>query len=94
MHLRSRSTLAEDLRHKAILQIGETGALLEVVLGQKHIPQTEFLSLLLQVFYDGRVGAEALLDGGAELLVEDEVGGDAFFFDELLDLLFASWLVS
>lgn len=31
---------------------------------------------------------EAVLGAFAELLVEDRVGGDTFFFDKLLDLLF------
>jgi hypothetical protein len=32
------------------------------------------------------VCAESLLEAGADLLLVDGVGGDTFFFDELLDL--------
>lgn len=32
------------------------------------------------------MSAEPCLDAGADLLLEDGIGGDALFFDELLDL--------
>jgi len=35
------------------------------------------------------VGAEAVDDAFADLLAEDGVGGDTFFFDETFDLLCA-----
>lgn len=59
-----------------------------MVLGQKHVPQPELLGAFLQVLNDGRMGVEALLHAAtADLLGVDGVGGDAFFLDELLDLL-------
>jgi hypothetical protein len=33
------------------------------------------------------MGVEAGFDAGADLLLVDGVGGDAFFFDEFLDLV-------
>jgi hypothetical protein len=41
---------------------------------------------LLEVFDDGGVGGEALLDGLTDLADVDCVGGNTFFFDELLYL--------
>jgi hypothetical protein len=38
------------------------------------------------------VGTEAVDDTLADLLAEDGIGGDAFFFDETFDLLY-TWLV-
>jgi hypothetical protein len=80
-------TLPQILRHQPILKITKPRALLEVVLGQKHVPQPELLSLLLQIFDDGRVGLEAGLHAAlADLLVVHGIRGNAFFFDEFLDL--------
>jgi hypothetical protein len=57
-----------------------------VVLGQEHVPQAEALGLGLEVLDDLRVVGEALCGGAPELLLEDGVGGDTFFFDEFLKL--------
>jgi hypothetical protein len=54
--------------------------------GQEHVPEPEFLRALLEVLDDGGVRGEALLDCLADLADVDGVGGDAFFFDELLYL--------
>jgi hypothetical protein len=56
---------------------------------QEHVPQTQFSCALLQVFEDGWVSAEAVDDTLADLLAEDGIGGDTFFFDETFDLLYA-----
>ena len=64
-----------------------------MVLGQEHIPQTKFLGLNFEILNDLRVGAEPGDDVaaiGVDLLGVDSVGGDAFFFDELLHLLIVS----
>ena len=79
--------LAQVLCHQAVFQVGEAGALLEVVLGQEHVPQAKGPGLLLQLFHDRRVGAEAVDDALANLLAYEGVGGDTFFFDESLDLV-------
>ena len=79
--------LAQVLSHNAILQVAKPCTLLEVVLRQEHVPQTQLLRTLLQVFQNGRVRVEAGLDAAlAQLLRVDGIGGDAFFFDELFDL--------
>ena len=79
--------LAQVLRHNTVLQIAKPRTLLEVVLWQEHIPQTQLLRTLLQVFQNRGVGVEAGLHAAlAQLLRVDGVGGDAFFFDELFDL--------
>jgi len=80
------TALAQNLSHQAIFEVGEAGALFEVVLRQEHIPQIQLFGALLEVFEDGRVGAEAFLDTTANLSLEDGVGGDTFFLDKLLDL--------
>lgn len=53
--------LAQKLGHEAILEICEAGALVEVVLGEKHVPQTELLSLLLQLLHHDGGGLPSLL---------------------------------
>ena len=59
-----------------------------MVLWQEHVPQSQLLRAFLEILEDGRVGAEAFLNAGAhaDLLLEDGVGGDAFFVDEFLNL--------
>lgn len=85
-YLASNPALAQVLGHEAILQIAETSSLLEVVLGQEHVPETQLPGPLLQVLDDGRVRREALLRRLADLACVDGIGGDALFLDELLDL--------
>lgn len=84
--LRGSAALAEILSHEAVLQVREAGALLEVVLGQEHVPEAELAGARLEVLDDGGVRLEALLGGLADLARVDGVGGDAFFLDESLDL--------
>lgn len=84
--LASSLAAAQTLRHEAVLQIAEARAFLKVVFGQEHVPQPELPRPCLQVFHDLWVFCEALGGGLAELLLEDGVGGDAFFFDEFLHL--------
>lgn len=79
-------TLAQILGHEAVLQVAEAGALLEVVLGQEHVPQAKLLCLHLQVLNDLRVGIEAVDNARADLLGEDGIGWNAFFLDESLNL--------
>jgi hypothetical protein len=57
-YLAGNPTLPEVLGHQPILQIAESCSLLEVVLWQEHVPQTQLLSLNLQVFDDLGVGGE------------------------------------
>lgn len=85
-YLRSNTALAQVLSHESVLQIAEPSTLLEVCLGQEHVPETEFLRPLLQVLDDRRVRREALLGGVADLAEVYLVGRDTFFFDELLYL--------
>jgi hypothetical protein len=47
--LRRCPALAQVLSHESVLQVTETSTLLEVCLGQEHVPQSEFLCPLLQV---------------------------------------------
>jgi len=91
-YLTSHPTLSQVLGHKPILQVAEPSTLLEVCLGQEHVPQSQLLGLDLEVLDDLWVRREALLGGLADLAEVDGVGGNAFFFDELLDLLV--WRVS
>ena len=72
--------------HETVLEIAETCSLLEVVLGQEHVPQPQLSRSLLQLFNDWWVGTEAFLGGAADLLRQDSVCWDAFFLDELFDL--------
>jgi hypothetical protein len=81
------AALAQVLGHEPVLQIAEASTLLEVVLGQEHVPQAKLFCTLLQVLDDGWVVAEALGCCFANLLGKDRVGRDAFFFDKLFDLL-------
>jgi len=85
-YLASRPALSKVLSHKTILQVAEPSTLLEMVLWQEHIPQTQCLCLLLQVLDDAGMRREALLGGLANLAEVDFIGGDAFLFDEFLDL--------
>lgn len=85
-HLASRPTLAQVLGHEPVLKVAEPRALLEVVLGQEHIPQAEGLGLLLQVLDDGGMRREALLGGVANLPDVHLIVGNAFFLDKLLNL--------
>jgi hypothetical protein len=55
-------------------------------LGQEHVPQTQLSCPLLHVLNDSRMRGEALLCGLANLAEVYLVGGNAFFFDESLDL--------
>jgi hypothetical protein len=57
-----------------------------MVLGQKHVPQTQLLGLYLQLFDDLRVAVEALGSSSAQLGLEYSFGGKAFIFDEFLEL--------
>lgn len=82
--LGSRPRPSELLAHEAVLQVGESGALLVVALCEKHVPETQLLGLLLEVIHDGRVAPSS--GSLAELCVIDGVGGEAFFVDEFLDL--------
>lgn len=85
-YLAGRPALAQLLSHESILKIAEACSLLEVVLRQEHVEQTQLLCSLLQVLNDRRVRAEAFDGTFANLLDVDRVGWYAFFFDELLDL--------
>ena len=58
-----------------------------MVPGQEQVPEAELLGAGLEVLDDGRVRGEALLGGLADLADVDFIGGDAFFFNELLDLV-------
>ena len=81
--------LAQILSHQAILQITKPSAFLEMVLRQEHVPKTEFLRFDFQVLNDWWMSIEARHDVaaiGIDLLGVDSIGGDTFFFDELLDL--------
>ncbi|KAI6851685.1 acyl-CoA dehydrogenase NM domain-like protein [Hortaea werneckii] len=52
--------LAEVLSHQAVFEVTEASALLEVVLGQEHVPQAELAGTLLEVFEDGRMGSAGM----------------------------------
>lgn len=56
-----------------------------MVLGKEHIPQTNLLSLFLQLLNNSGRSIPSLF-ALAQLGVEDTFGGDAVFLDELLDL--------
>jgi hypothetical protein len=86
MYLASHPRLAQVLGHEPVLQVAESSTLFEMRLWQEHVPQPELLRLLLEVLDDLRVRGETFLDGFANLAEVDGVGGDTFFFDELLDL--------
>jgi hypothetical protein len=58
-----------------------------VILGEEHIPQSQFLGFDLEILHYRWVGAESFLGGPAELLAKNGVGGYTFFVDEFLDLL-------
>lgn len=60
-NLRSKLTLAQILRHQPIFQITESSTLLEVVLGQEHIPQTQTLGLDFQLLNHGGGGLPSFL---------------------------------
>lgn len=55
-------------------------------LGQEHVPEAQLLSPLLQVLDDGWMRGEALQGSVTNLADIDGVGGNTFFFDELLYL--------
>lgn len=82
---RSTPRLAQVLSHKAVFHIGEAGPFFEMVLRQEHVPQPQLLRLMLQLVDDLRVGLPSLL-AFAELCEVDLVGGNALFFDKLLNL--------
>lgn len=84
-HLGRNLALAQQLSHQTVLDIAIASALLEVILGQEHVPQAELLSLLLQLFHHDRSSLPSLL-ALAELGGEYGVGGDTVLLDELLDL--------
>jgi hypothetical protein len=86
-YLASNPALSQVLGHQTIFQIAETGSLLEVVLGQEHIPETKLLGPLLQILDDLRMRSEALLRRLTNLACVDGIGGNALFLDELLDLI-------
>lgn len=56
-----------------------------MTLGKEHIPQTQLLSLLLQLLNNSRCGGPSLL-ALTELSREGSFGGDALLLDEFLDL--------
>lgn len=85
-YLRSYPALAQVLSHQTVLEVAEPGTLLEVCLGQEHVPKPQLTPTLLHVLDDLRVCREALLGRLAQLADVHSVGGNAFFFDELLDL--------
>lgn len=72
------------LGHQAIFEVGEASSFM-MPFRQKHIPQPNLLGFRLEIIDDGGVCRPSLL-AFAQLGVEDGVGGDAFFLDELLDL--------
>jgi hypothetical protein len=84
--LRGQMAFSQGLGHETVLQVGETSTLLEVVRWQEHVPEPELLSLQLKVFHYVWVGAEALLGGGAELLLVNRLNGNALILDESLKL--------
>ena len=85
-YLRSYPALSQVLSHQTVLEVAEPRTLLEVCLGQEHVPEAQLAPALLHVLDDLRVRREALLGRLAQLAHIHRVGGDAFFFDELLDL--------
>lgn len=85
----------KQLSHKTVLKIREAagaagavvlGEVTVVVLGKKHVPDSEFAGSLFELVDDERMALPALV-AVAKLLSIDRVGRDAFFFDEFLDLL-------
>lgn len=84
-YLTGNCALAQLLRHQAVLNVGELRAILEMVLGQKHVPDTLAPSLALQVIHDAGVTLPSCI-ASANLGCVDGLGGDGFFFDEFLDL--------
>lgn len=86
-YLRSYPALAQVLGHDAVLQVAEASTLFEMCLGQEHVPQPKLAGPLLHIFNDGWMRREALFCGLANLAEVYLVGGDAFFFDELLNLI-------
>lgn len=56
-----------------------------MVLGQEQVPQAELLGLQLELLEHGGVGLPSFL-ALTELRLEDGVGGDAIFVDELFNL--------
>lgn len=51
--------LPQILSHQAVLDIAEPGTFLEMVLGQEHVPETEFLRFGFQVLNDGWMSVKA-----------------------------------
>jgi hypothetical protein len=74
------------LRHKPIFQIAKPSTLLEMALGQEHIPQSQLLGLLLEILNDRGMRRKPFLRRFPDLPHEDGVGWYAFFFDKFLDL--------
>lgn len=83
--LRRHLALAQVFGHKPILEVGEAGALGEVVSGEEHVPEAEGTGSGFEGFDDGGVGLPSCF-AGAELGVEEGVRWNAVFFDELFDL--------
>jgi len=58
-----------------------------VVPGEEQVPQTQLAGLGLELLHDGGVCLPSLF-ALAELRLEERLRGDAFLFDEFLDLVF------
>lgn len=84
-YLTGNCALAQLLRHQAIFNVGKLRAVLEMVLGQKHVPDALVPSLALQVIHNAGVTLPSCF-ASADLGCVDGLGGDGFFFDEFLDL--------
>ena len=54
-YLRSYPALAQVLSHQTVLEVAEPRTLLEVCLGQEHIPKPQLTPALLHVLDDLRV---------------------------------------
>lgn len=84
-YLASNGTLAQLLGHQAIFNIRELRTILEMILGQKHIPNAGGTGLCLQVVENAWVAVPSCV-AGPDLRAVDGLRRYDFFVDEFLDL--------
>ena len=79
-------TFTQQLSHQAVLEIAEASTLLEVVLGQEHVPKPKFSGLDFEILDHLWVCVKAGDCSFADLLRVDGICWDTFFLDEFLNL--------
>ena len=85
-YLTSSNALPQLLGHQAVLNVRKLRPVLEMVLGQEHVPQAQPASLPLQIVHDARMALPSRV-ADPDLRRVHRVRGDTFFVDEFLDLL-------